>query len=494
MSNSIFPKLCQTLAVSLGLLVVTPQPTLAFDLTRPATSFEEERQNSERTHVDVLKQFGGIYDDPDLSAYVDRVGQRVAAVSEMPDKPFIFTVLNTPMVNAFTTGGGYVYVTRGILASINSEAELAALLGHEIGHVTARHTARRETRMKQDRAAAIGLGLLTGSLSTAIIADGASDVMRQAYSRKQEAESDRLGVISMAKAGYDPSAMPTMLGALKREVGLMESMAGDQGGISMPAWLSDHPETDDRVTDTVRQVKRMKGKPANGEIGRDAHMDAIDGVQFGQDPQLGFMQGRTFVHPLAGVKFDLPQGYDLRDMQGALMAQKDDDGVVIFTAGRWPEDRELSEFALSAWYSVTDGDLGQLDDLRNLTVNGLSAVMATKFVHSRLINVTIAGTSIRLDEGLVAGVTLLTDKSPTDTQLKEYQTILESFRTLTKAEQDAVPNPSVTVVTVQPGDTVQSLSAQMLARTFKEERFHALNGIEGGVEAGMRVKIITDRK
>ncbi len=120
--------------------------------------------------------------------------------------------------------------------------------------------------------------------------------------------------------------------------------------------------------------------------------------------------------------------------------------------------------------------------------------MATKTVKSRLINLTIARTSIRLDNDLVAGVTLLTEEAPSDAQLRQYQAVLESFRKLTDAQQDAVPNPSVTVVTVKPDDTVQSMSAQMLAHNFKKERFHTLNGIEGAVEAGTRVKIITNRR
>lgn len=486
--------LCKAVATA-GLFAFAPMPSFAFDLTRPANSFEEERSKSESLHAEVLSQFGGAYDDAELAAYVERVGQRVAAASEMPDRPFVFTVLNSPVVNAFTTGGGYVYVTRGILSRINSEAELAALLGHEIGHVTARHTARRETRMKHDRAAAVGLGLLTGSLSTALIADGASNVLRQAYSRKQEAESDRLGVVSMTAAGYDPSAMPAMLSALNREGALLQLMAGDSKGRASPAWLSDHPETDDRIHDTQRQIKiqnLLRGEGEALEIGHDAHLDAIDGIMFGADPNDGLMIGRTYVHPEVGVRFDLPQGYRLQDMSGALVAEGPDESVVIFSAGRWPEDRKLSDFSLTAWRTISEGDFGQLDSLRQGTINGLETVIASKSVSTRLGEAFAVSATFRLQGDIVAGATLLTKEQPSQVQVAGFDAILGSIHALSDEDRDAIPNPQIAVKTVEQGQTIDSFAELMLPKTFKKERLQALNGIGDTVAPGDRLKLVID--
>lgn len=475
-----------------AILALSPLPSSAFDLTPPASTFEQERIKAAQQHDQVLAQFGGAYVDAELSAYVDRVGQKVAAASDLPDKPFNFTVLNTPVVNAFTVGGGYVYVTRGILASINSEAELAALLGHEIGHVTARHTARRETRMKQDKAVSIGVGLLTGSLRAALLTQGAGNVLRQAYSRDQEAESDKLGVISMAKAGYDPSAMPAMLGALNREVALMETMAGDQGGTALPSWLSDHPETEERVHDTTRQVSAMGSAPGDGIVGMDAHLDAIDGVLFGNDPRSGVFLNRSFIHPELEVAFDLPEGYGVQNMAGALIATRGEDDLVMFTAAQWPQERELGEFALSAWYSLTDGDLGKLDSVEKLTVNNLPAVLLTKRIQRRFVDVSLGSVAYRLDNGIVASLSMIVNGKLTETQLNGFREIAGSFHATSEAELDTIPNPRISVVTVTEGDTVDSLSARMLSRNFKKERFQALNGTKDTLETGQRVKLIVE--
>ena len=193
-------------------------PLLAGCATNPSTggsSVVVSSQGREATvggemHEEMVAG-GAVYDDPELQAYINRVGQRLVKNSDKPDMTFTFTIIDSPDINAFALPGGYIYINRGLLAYLDNEAELAGVLGHEIGHVTARHTARRETRMERDRAASVGVGLLTGSLSAAIMTDLLGKVGQQAYSRGQEAESDKLGLKSITRAGYDPYAQADFL-------------------------------------------------------------------------------------------------------------------------------------------------------------------------------------------------------------------------------------------------------------------------------------------
>lgn len=484
-----------TAALSVAALFAFGAPEVdAFDLTRPSKSFEEERVAAAQQHPQILAQFNGEYNDPELSAYVTRVGERVAKASDMPDKPFKFTVLNTPMVNAFTVGGGYVYVTRGILASINSEAELAALLGHEIGHVTDRHTALRETRIQQDRAVSVGVGLLTRSLSAALLTEGLSAVNRQAYSREQEADSDSLGIESMTRAGYDPHAMPAMLGALKREVALMNRMAGndEDAGPGIPAWLSDHPETDDRIARTQLEAAATGKAPGAGEIGRDAHLDAIDGMLFGPDPRFGLFSNGTFLHPGLRIAFDIPQGYAIQQLPGAIIAVRDPKSFLLFTGAEWPAERSLEEFALSAWYSITEGDVGDLDSLEELTVNGLPAVLVTKQVNRLLAKGTLASIAYRVSDEHVFGLSFLIVGDLTRPVFDEFKGIADSFRGLSYGDIAEIPIPTLSVIEATGAEDLATIADGMLFSDFKLERLKALNGVEADPKSGDRLKLIVD--
>ncbi len=476
-------------------LVLTAAPSAdAFDLTPPTKSFEEERAVAAQQHPQILAQFNGEYSDVELSAYVTRVGERVAEASDMPDKPFTFTVLNSPMVNAFTVGGGYVYVTRGILASMNSEAELAALLGHEIGHVTARHTARREARMQQDRAVSIGVGLLSRSLSAALLAEGAGALKRQAYSREQEAESDRLGVASMARAGYDPFAMPQMLGALKREVALMNRVAGNDpdAGPGIPAWLSDHPETDDRIVKTTGEATATGKAAGTGDLGRNAHLDAIDGMLFGPDPQHGLFRNGAFLHPGLRLAFDLPQDYTVQQVPGAIIAIRDPKSFLLFTGAAWPAERGLEEFALSAWYSLTDGDAGDLDRVEQLMVNGLPAVLVTKQVDRLLAKGTLASIAYRVSDEHVFGLSFLVVGELTQPVFDEFKAIADSFRPLSYAEVAEIPIPRIEIVDAANGDSLETIAERMIFEDFQLERLKALNGVDDAPPIGGRLKLVVD--
>ncbi len=254
----------------------------------------------------------GLYNDPELAAYVDGIGQKLAAVSHKPDLKFTFRILDSPVINAFALPGGFVYVTRGILAHMNNESELAVVLGHEIGHVTARHGAAQ-----QSRATLAGLGLGVGSIFSEEVArfgglaQSALGILFLKYGRDDEHESDQLGVQYSLAAGFDPEVGAKFFEVLDRQ--------SQESGQSLPDWLSTHPAPADRVERTRALARGNKGAGPY-RVGEGTYKENIDSVVFGDDPRQGFMDGNVFKHP--DLKFELafPRGWAVHNTPTAVVA------------------------------------------------------------------------------------------------------------------------------------------------------------------------------
>jgi predicted Zn-dependent protease len=254
----------------------------------------------------------GLYDDPALAAYVDSIGQRLAAVSHRPKLQFTFRVLDSPVLNAFALPGGYIYVTRGILAHMNDEAELAMVLGHEIGHVTARHGAGQYSR-----STLAGLGLAVGSVFSSEVArfsglaESALGLLFLKYGRDDERESDQLGVQYSVAAGWDPEHGVDFFEVLDRQQ--------QQSGQTLPAWLSTHPAPQDRVVRTRQLASEVK-TAGTYRIGEPSHKGQIDGIVFGDDPRQGFFTGSLFQHPDLRFQLRFPEGWTTRNTPTAVLA------------------------------------------------------------------------------------------------------------------------------------------------------------------------------
>ena len=259
----------------------------------------------------------------------------MAASSDQPDAEFTFTLLDSEVPNAFALPGGYVYITRGLLALAETEAEMAGVLGHEIGHVTARHTAQRQTQ-------ATGAGVLAtlGTIAAAVLggevagqlAQQATGVGAQAYlasySRDQEFQADDLGVGYMTAAGYDPDAMATFLEKLAAESALDREIAGGDGDPA-ESWFATHPRTLDRVQRTADEAKASTN--GGGRAGREEYLARIDGLIYGEDPRQGLVRGRQFVHPDLGFAFEAPPGFGLQNTPQAVLARDRAGRLMIFT-------------------------------------------------------------------------------------------------------------------------------------------------------------------
>lgn len=297
---------------------------------RELTVMDERAEIAEgrKAHEQVLQDYG-VYANPRLQAYVNELGQRLARQSHRRNLAWHFTVLDSHEVNAFALPGGYVYVTRGLLAHLGSEAELAGVLGHEIGHVTARHGAQRATRQQ-----AAGLGVLAATVLGAVLeargARGATDLASTlsqgvaagyiaSYSRDQETQADRLGAEYLARNDYDPKNMIEVIRMLKSQ----EQFAADTAraeGRPPPAgggWLASHPSNDQRLQDIARFAAQYKGK--YGDEGRARYLQAIEGMTFGESREQGVTRGRHFYHEPLGIALTAPPGWRVQNTPRAVL-------------------------------------------------------------------------------------------------------------------------------------------------------------------------------
>lgn len=304
--------------------------------TNPATgrrmlSLVSESQEIEmgRSYSEQVESTMSLYDDAALQAYVDDIGQRLAATSERPTLPWSFKVVDDPVVNAFALPGGYIYVTRGILAHFNSEAELASVIGHEIGHVTARHSVEQMSR-QQLGGLALGVGMIFSEDVRRFggVAQSGLAVLFLSYGRNDEHEADMLGVRYALRERYDP-----------REAVHVHEMLGRQtaaaGASGVPAWLSTHPSSADRVNRIRAQVDTIpQATLAGTNVRVDEFLQRIDGTVFGPDPRAGFFRDGEFLHPDLAFTLTFPAGWQTANLTQAVLAQSpNEDAIMELTLG-----------------------------------------------------------------------------------------------------------------------------------------------------------------
>lgn len=281
----------------------------------------------------------GLVEDPELQAYVSDLGSRLAAISERPQLPWSFKVVDDPVVNAFALPGGFIYVTRGILAHFEDEAELAGVLGHEIAHVTARHSASQMSR-QQLQQIGLGVGMIFSETVREYsgLASAGLQLLNLSYSRGDESEADRIGLTYMARQGYDPDAM----------IGMFQMLAqvGGGGDGRVPEWQSTHPYPENRESDIRRSIAEG-GYSAGGIVNRDAYLDHIDGLVYGPNPREGFFQGPRFLHPDLAFELTFPAGWttvNQRQVVGGIAPAEDAVLVLGLVEGAGEPAAELREF------------------------------------------------------------------------------------------------------------------------------------------------------
>ena len=453
---------------------------------------DEELAVGSREHPAILRQFSGAYGDRRLAEYVERIGHKLAAVSEMAGLEFHFTVLNHDVVNAFALPGGYVYVSRGLLAIAGNEAEMAGVLAHEIGHVTARHSAQRYS---QAMAANVGLSVLgvVGSvfgfpIGSGELASVGMQALLQGYSRDQELEADMLGVRYMTRAGFDPHAMTSFFRKLQAHQALEARLAGRPGGDGGLDIMATHPRTVDRIEQAIKLSKATA--IAGARIGRDAYLTAIDGMIFGDDPGQGIRAGRDFSHAGLGVRFTVPPGYVLYNHPDQVVAQGPGGGLLVFDLAL-PEIAErvqdLRAYVAGAW----GGQLG-VGRAERLTVNGLDAATGAARVRLKSGVRDVRLVALNGGPGRLYRLMFITPPDISPAAVEELERTTHSFRRLSPSEAAAVRPLRIRVVRLQPGDSPRQLAANMPLGAVSLDWFNLLNGIEVGAapQPGTRIKTV----
>lgn len=455
----------------------------------------EERRVGAQEHPKLVQQFGGEYSDAELKAYIQRVGQAVARYTETPEIPYTFTLLDDELVNAFALPGGYVHITRGLLALASNEAEVAGVLGHETGHVVARHSAERYS---QTVAAQLGLGVL-GVLGAAaglpaqtgdLAAYGAQAYL-QGYSREQELEADQLGVRYMARAGYDPQAMVSFFRKMDAFTRLQATMAGDPEAASRFSIMASHPKTADRVQQAIQLARATP--VANPKEGEAEFLAAIDGMIYGDTPDQGVRRGRDFSHPGLRIAFRAPPGFVMFNSPKQLTGRGPNNTAMVFDS---ENDRARAQTASMTTYvgQVWGGKLG-LQRVEAIQVNGMEGATATTRVRTRdggVVDLRLA--AIREAPGRIYRFLFISPPEVTGRLDASFQATISSFRRLTAAEAQAIKPLRIRIVTVKAGDTPQSMAARMAVDSYPLEHFLVLNGLQPGdsLRPGDKVKIISE--
>ena len=453
-------------------------------------------------HPKILKAFGGEVQDARLRGYVRDIGMRLAAQSEQPQGPWTFTVLDSPVVNAFALPGGYIYVTRGLIALANDEAELAGVVGHEIGHVTGAHTAKR-----QDRAGIAQLGIFAATLGAALLGAGNQAVkavnqlgnqVGQGYvagfSRTQEFEADRLGVRYISKGGYDPLAQADFLESLQRTTELQSQIAGRSYDPNRVDFLSTHPATAQRVREAVSAARRDGvAVPDGAPRIQQRFFREIEGMIYGDSAEQGFVRGRTFSHSKLRFSFTVPQEFRIQNSAAKVTAAGPNGAGLIFDGDK-ATSGGVDQYISRVWAPsiAKQTRTGKLANLQRFTVNGLSAASGQMAIETRN-GVQIARmTAIRLGDTMYRFLGIQPQNA--DRLGRTMDDAARTFRRLSAGEARRLKPYKIAIRKVRSGDTVAKLARRSAFDDFAEQRFRVLNGLSAGegLRIGESVKLVVE--
>jgi predicted Zn-dependent protease len=446
-------------------------------------SEEQEIRMGQQAHQDVLKEYPAL-DHPALQAYVDQVGQRLARESHRPQLTWHFTVVDSPDVNAFALPGGYVYITRGIMAYLDSEAELAGVIGHEIGHVTARHGVRQQSAQT-----AAGLGAVLGSILVPGLDNRAGASLLQTlaqawtagYGREHELESDRLGAQYLARSGYAPQAMIDVIGVLKNQELFAAEQAKRDGRKprTYHGTFDTHPSNDARLKQVVGEAN--KHAVAHPREGRSEYLTRLAGVVFGDSPEQGLIRNNQLLHEKLGLAMQFPAGWRVQNRTDRVVAMNAKGDAMVELRQGPRNDRPLETLQkgikLDAGARYDSGQLG-----------GHPAAFVAGAQQGK--PVVVAAVVFGGTQYLIAGVTR--DKAAYDRERNALRAAINSFRAITPAEKQAAQPHVLKLVTAQPGMTMAGLARQSPLGADAEGQLRLMNGLypTGEPTPGQLLKIV----
>lgn len=487
--NHFLPKHCWSSLTVTALLLFNSCATNPVTGKRDVVfiSNQQEIAMGQQADPEVISQFG-LYPNETLQRFINEKGQKMAAISHRNDIKYEFKIVDSPVLNAFALPGGYVYFTRGIMAHFNNEAQFAGVLGHEIGHITARHSAKQ-----QSKAMLAQLGLVVGMVVSPQLAQF-GDAAQQSlgllflkFGRDDERQSDRLGVEYSTKIGYDATEMADFFRTLQRE-------QEKSGAEAVPDFLSTHPNPADRY-ETVKELAadwKQKVKTTNLQVNRNAYLKMIDGIVYGEDPRQGFVENNVFYHPELKFQFPVPANWAHQNSpQQFQMAAKDGKAMMVLTLAPGQSLEEAAKQILQKY---------QLEALesKNVTVNGLPALAMVADQKAQQGQQAAQESSVRTLTYLIKygnniyslmGVSAATNF---ENYFQLFSNTMQQFRTLTDQAMLSRQAERVRIKTVSKSGTLAQVLRQFSVNEKRLNELAILNGMEldESVPAGTLVKVI----
>jgi len=443
-------------------------------------SENKEIQMGMQAHDDIVKSYGS-YPDDSMQSWFDERGQEMAAVTHRTNLNYHFTVLDSPVINAFAVPGGYVYVTRGILANFNNEAQFAGVLGHELGHVNARHTASRYSKAQL---ANIGLGIGTifseEFAKYAQIASLGTTLLFLKFSRNDERQADKLGVEYSSAVDYDAVQISEFFHTLER--------MHPKGGGSLPAWQSTHPDPGDRINATRKQALTIQQQNPGTKyvVRRDEYFDLIDGIIYGDDPRQGYEKDGVFYHPGMKFSFPVPAGWQLSNQPSEVrMSPEKQNSILIFTVAPGTNPRDAAT-AFATENSVT------VSSTRNISIHGMPAAQSSGNIASGEQTLAITSYFIKKDDSVFAfhGLSNTADAGSFTSIYSETAT---GFNYITDSSFIDVEPKKLVVRATKGTRSFRGALNEFGIPEDKHEEFAILNGMEmdDSLPAGTRIKIVS---
>ncbi len=435
---------------------------------------------SSREYKRLVAMFGGEYSFAQAERMLNDVMARVATANgQVPPK---VTILNSPVVNAFALPSGHVFVTRGLLALANDTSEIAAVMAHEVAHVTANHAMQRAELERRSEIVSRVVAEVLEDPAAGQAVQSRGKFTLASFSRAQELEADEIGVKTIAKAGFDPYGASRFLASLGRQSAMRATLLGEKPGQKSMNFLSTHPSTPERVALALTAARQIGG-PGLGESDRQRYLGAIDGIAFGDDPAEGMVRGNRFFHPQLRFTFAAPQGFVVENSSVAVVGMAPGGNQALrFDSVKLPAGATLASYLQSGWIEGV-----VVGEPENITVNGLSAVTAL----AKGDEWTFRLAAIQAGAGTYRFILAAKTWSPEIDRL--FRSSIDSFRMMTPDEIANVRPSRLAVVTAKPGDTMDTIAARM--RTDRPvERFQVLNGLDRGatIKPGVPYKIVVE--
>ncbi len=448
-------------------------------------SEEQEISLGRKAHKQILQQYS-VYDDPALQEYVSNLVEELSAKSHRDQLLFHVTVLDSPQVNAFALPGGYVYITRGIMAYINSEAELAGVLGHEIGHVTARHGVRQQSSAQVAGILSTAVAIATGSREIANATNIAGTALIRSYGREHELEADRLGAEYLARVGYDPEEMINVVGILASQEAFDKQIAKEEGREprAYHGTFSTHPSNDKRLQEVIRAANKFRSK--NNRDNNGEFLKLTNGMALGASEKDGVLRGNKFYHKDLDITLTFPLGWKVDNLPDRLIAaNKTKDAVMQITLRDLNKRQSPRQFIESEF----GNNLRSEQEVVTESFKGYTAITRTKTPFGNQdtrIAAVFKGKQVYQFLAAAKDPTLLKKHD------RDFLTTVNSLRQLRSNERSLAKARKIKLTTAKKGDTFAKLAKNSPLSSYPEEQLRLINGMypNGEPIPGQLIKIV----